>query len=42
MVGTQANGTATAVIAIAASIGIVARLKRRIFGHLPLTDRERV
>jgi hypothetical protein len=42
MVGTQANGAATIIIAIAASIGILACLKHRIFGHLPLTDRKRV
>src|ERR1700720_2947128 len=31
MVGTHANGTATTVIAIAASIGSLARLRRRIW-----------
>src|ERR1700687_214980 len=38
MVGTHANGTATSVIAIAASIGIFPRWRRRIFGHLPLRN----
>jgi hypothetical protein len=42
MVGTHANGAATIVIAIAAAIEILARWKRRIFGHLPFTDRMRV
>jgi hypothetical protein len=35
MVDTHANGTAASVIAIAAAIGIFARWRRRIFGHLP-------
>src|SRR5512140_1205746 len=35
MVGTHTNIHAATVIAIAASIGIPARLRRRILGHLP-------
>src|ERR1700682_5658888 len=38
MVGSHPNGTATSVIAIAASIGIFPRWRRRIFGHLPLRN----
>src|ERR1019366_10330637 len=38
MVGPHANGTATIVNAIAETIEIFARLKRRICGHLPLRN----
>jgi hypothetical protein len=38
MVGTHTEGTATIVVAIAATIKSFARWARRILGHLPLRD----
>jgi len=38
MVGTHTEGTATIVVAIAATIESFVRWARRILGHLPLRD----